>query len=251
MERFNLLKNSSASGNDIHHAFATLSLDGKSLQPAETTVTVPKNDQIPQVWQPAHMSNELPIILMAMRKIREAIVASSRMDAFASEVYKFIIRTTILLKHMESYHPALLHLIHKINPVIPLSSVEYHEFLGYYILDLACREEDLAAAYQVKCSFGYRDAKIEAVLQNLIHGNWCRFWVLREGVTTHERSLMEWAEGRIRTQAFRCLGKSYLRVDKKYLEQSLQHPWETIKEKYAQDWQLEGDSIIFRGTSRK
>ena len=251
MERFDRLRHTSASDNDLDDAFTSLSLDGKSSQSAEIKSTISSRDHLPQKQQPAHVSNELSIVLMAMRKIREAIVASSRIDAFASKVYTFIIRTTILLKHMESYHPALLYLIHRIHPIVPLPNAEYHEFLGYDILDLACRQEDLAAAYQAKCNFGYKDARIEAVLQSLIHGNWYRFWMLRELVTRHQRSLLEWAEGRVRAHALNCLGKSYLRVDKKYLEQSCQHPWEVVQQSNAQGWQLDGDAIIIRGPRKK
>ena len=197
------------------------------------------------------ISNEVSTVLMAMRKIREAIVASSRIDAFASLAYKFIIRATVPLKHMESYHPALLHLLYKLHPVTPLADADYHEFLRFYILDLACRQDDLAAAYEAKCQFKYRDNQIEAVLKALAHGNWYIFWALQKVVSRREASLMEWAESRMRTHALKCLGKAYLTVDRTYLQKSMQQDWGKLEEKDRLGWQVDGDVVQIRKMTRK
>ena len=55
--------------------------------------------------KPVDAERELSVVLQAMRKIREGLVASARVDDFARRVYVFIVRATILTKHMESYHP--------------------------------------------------------------------------------------------------------------------------------------------------
>ena len=188
---------------------------------------------------------------MAMRKIREAIVASARIDVFALKVYVFVIRSTILMGHMESYHPALLHLLHNIHSVVPLVESEHHEFLGYYILDLACRQNDLAAAYRVKSYYKHRDANIEAILKALVHGNWCIFWMLEGLIESRQRRLMQWAGKGMRSHALKCLGKSYPSVDKKYLEKVVRHHWEGLREKEGLGWQLDGDVVTIRRISRK
>jgi len=54
---------------------------------------------------------DLSMLMMAMRKLREVIVASKRVDDFSIQVYIFCIRLSILSKHVESYHPAILHLL--------------------------------------------------------------------------------------------------------------------------------------------
>ena len=56
-------------------------------------------------------------VLSALRKLREGIVASKRKDAFAVQAYLFCIRVSVLVKHSESYHPAILHLLHHASPV--------------------------------------------------------------------------------------------------------------------------------------
>ena len=230
--------------NGLDDDFASLSLDGKSVQR-------PNAGKATLTQQPNSVSNRISTILMAMRKLREAIVASARIDAFTLHTYTFIIRATVLLKHMESYHPALLYLLHRIHPVVPLSKSEYNEFLGYYVLDLACRQDALAAAYQVKIDLGYRDAVIEAVLKTLIHGNWCLFWRFQNVVTMHQKSLMGWAENRIRNHTLDCFGKSYLSLTRQYLEKSVRCPWYSIKRKDGLNWQVEGDIVTIRRINKK
>lgn len=227
------------SGKSLSDALASLSLDGASLKGYSHVNSSMSNGSNSE-------SKELSTILLAMRKIREAIVSSARKDTFALQAYVFIIRATILAKHMESYHPALLHLLHSIHPVTPLSTVEYNEFVGYYILDLACRQNDLAAAYHVKSHYRYKDDQVESVVRALVHGNWFTFWNIESLVTSHQKRLMEWTRDEMRSRALGCLGKGYLSVDKKYLEKAIHGRWEELVQTKNVGWQLEGDVVIIR-----
>ncbi len=191
------------------------------------------------------------MILMAMRKVREAIVASARKDIFARRAYAFIIRTTILTRHMESYHPALLHLLRYIHPVTPLTASEHDEFVGYYVLDLACRQNDLATAYTVRCHYNYKSVRVGAVLKALVHGNWYAFWKVRPLMSSHQQRLLEYGEEGMRRRALDCLGTSYLKIDKDFLERSARRPWEELKEKSNVNWQLEADLVTIRQIKRK
>ena len=194
---------------------------------------------------------ELSMILMAMRKLREAIVASTRKDAFALRAYTFIIRATILMKHMESYHPALLHLLRNIHPVTPLSASEHHDFVGFYILDLSCRQNDLATAYKVGCLYNYKNIRVGAVLKALVHGNWYAFWKVKTLMSVHQQRLLEYGEEWMRQRALDCLGKSYLSVDREFMERSARRQWKELKEKNLVDWQLEADVVTIRRIKRK
>ena len=227
------------SGRSLNNALASLSLDGASLNGYSHVKSIMSNGSNSD-------PKELSTILMAMRKIREAVVSSARKDTFALQAYVFIIRATILEKLMESYHPALLHLLHTIHPVTPLTTVEYKEFVGYYILDLACRQNDLAAAYRVKTHYKYKDDQVEAVVKALVHGDWYTFWNIESLVTSHQKRLMEWTKDEMRSRALGCLGKGYLSVDKKYLEKAIHWRWEELVEKKDIGWQLEGDVVIIR-----
>jgi hypothetical protein len=117
----------------------------------------------------AGSQKDLSAITMAMRKLREGIVASNRVDNFSIQAYIFCIRLSILVKHMESYHPAILHLLKRMHTVLPLSKADLQEFVGYLVLDLACRQNDLAAAYVVRQEYRLHDAKVDAILQALAH----------------------------------------------------------------------------------
>ena len=191
------------------------------------------------------------MVLMAMRKVREAIVASARKDNFALRAYALIIRATILMRHMESYHPALLHLLRVLHPATPLTASEHHEFVGLYILDLSCRQNDLAAAYKVGCRYKYKNVKVRTVLKALVHGNWYAFWRVKTLMSDHEQRLLEYSEERMRWRALNCLAKSYLSVDRGFLERSAQRRWEELKERSIMDCQLQADIVIIRKTKGK
>ena len=188
---------------------------------------------------------------MAMRKLREAIVASARKDTFALRAYAFMIRASILMRHMESYYPALLHLLRDIHPVTSLTPFEHNEFVGYYILDLSCRQNDIATAYKVGCRYNYKNVRVTTVLRALVHGNWYAFWKVKPLMSDHQQRLLEYSEEGMRKCALDCLGKSYLRVDREFLERSAQQPWEKLKDKSKTNWQLEGDVVTIRQIKQK
>ena len=184
--------------------------------------------------------------MMAMRKLREAIVASSRADAFASKAYTFIIRAAILTRHMESYHPAMLHLFHKIHPSSPLSKLEYHEFVGYHILDLACRQNDLAQAHKVRNRAGYRNARVETVLSAIVHNNWYKFWNAYGSADEYQKRLMKWHADKMRKHIIECFGKSYLVVDKSYVEMAAASSWEDLRKESSLGWELNGETLTIK-----
>ena len=237
----------------LAETFGSLSLNRTPLNDSTDTKNADMiaNTERSAFHGPNNNPTELSVILMAMRKLREAIVASARKDVFALRVYVFIIRATILEKHMESYHPALLHLLHQIHPVTALTNSEHTEFLGYYILDLSCRQNDLSAAYEVKIRFHYMDAKVGAVLKALVHGAWCAFWKIKDLMTMYQKCLMEWAEEGMRKRALDCLGRSYLSVDKEFLERAVQNKWEKLVQNNSTEWQLDGNVVVIRKVKRK
>ena len=189
---------------------------------------------------------ELSTITMAMRKIREAIVASSRTDSFAQKAYMFIIKAAILTKHMESYHAALLHLLSKIHPTSPLSKLEYHEFVGYHILDLACRRNDLAQAYHVQNRVGYRDPRVDMILRAIVHANWHQFWNAYKSADGYQRSLMEWHINDMRKHVVKCIGRCYLMVTKSYVETAAASSWEHLQKENSLGWDVNGEVLTIR-----
>ncbi len=252
VDRYERCHPSDGKNDPLNKAFASLSLDGISEDRSDRIEAISETKPLgsaPQVSMKD--SRELSVILMAMRKVREAVVASGRKDTFALRAYTFMIRATILMKHMESYHPALLHLLRDIHPVIPLTASEHHEFVGFYILDVACRQNDLATAHKVRCRYNYKNVRVEAVLKALVHGNWYAFWKVKVLMSDYQQRLLEYDEERMRQRALDCLGKGYLSVDRGFLERSAHRRWEELKEKSNLNWQLEADVVTIRQIKRR
>lgn len=189
---------------------------------------------------------DLSILIMAMRKLREAIVASKRVDEFSIQAYIFCIRLSILVKHMESYHPAILHLLNRMHTLLPLTATELQEFVGYLVLDLACRQNELAQAYSTRHRYGLHDPKVDAVLRALAHDNYYLFWRVKRSVDGHKAKIMEFAEEDMKKQALKCLGRSYLNIDLAALEQYTNSPWSLLKKEFSVGWQLEGPKVVIR-----
>ena len=190
-----------------------------------------------------------------MRKLREAIVASARVDEFALSVYSFIIHATILTGHMESYHPALLHLLRNIFPAHDSAihiGIESQVFLGFYILDLACRQDDMGRATHVAHSYGYRDERVKFLLKAIVRGDWCMYWRQQEGLDKYQKRLCQWRDERMTLHALDCLGASYLHVQKEYVEKMTRQQWTLEKLKdLMPTWEQEGDMIIMKRIKKK
>ncbi|OCK80035.1 hypothetical protein K432DRAFT_298511, partial [Lepidopterella palustris CBS 459.81] len=189
---------------------------------------------------------ELATILNALRKLREAIVSTSRRDLFAQRVYIFNIHCAILCKDWESYAPALLSLLSKIHPYTPLPSPDLHEFVGYHILDLACRQSNMLAAYQVKRQYKYSDRRVEMVLRALVADNWVVFWKMRRAVDGYQKRVMEWAEEGVRLHALKCLGRGYMTAERSYVERCADRRWADLVNDGV-GWELvDGEKVIIR-----
>ncbi|TLD37378.1 hypothetical protein E2P81_ATG04190 [Venturia nashicola] len=191
-------------------------------------------------------SPELTLILSAMRKLREAIVATRRRDNFAQRAYIFIIHAALLVQAWESYVPALHYLLEEIHLETPLSVPELNEFVNYHILDLACRLGDYHAAFCVRYQYGTRDRRVDAVLKSLVRDDWVSFWRVRRRVDGHQRALLGFAEEGVRLHALKCLAKTYFTVEKAFVERSGDREWVELV-KGGVGWELvEGDRVVIR-----
>jgi hypothetical protein len=229
------------SGESLEAAFHSLDIDSTSTSPTPTPLNPAKAPQHPTTQE---TPQEMSTILMAMRKLREALVSSHRTDAFAQRVYTFQIRAAILCKHLETYHPALQHLLYRIHPKTPLSRPELQEFASYLILDAACRQGEFVDAYRLRRGYGVRDRKVDAVIKALVHDDWVLFWRMRRAVDGYQRCLMSWAEDGVRLHALKCLGRSYMMVDKAFVELSTERSWDELVEKDKVGWILREDGMV-------
>ena len=237
---------SAGRGTDaLSRAFSSMNLDGSTN--AKLSIESERTSGVQEHGRDDDStSKELGILLMAMRKLREGIVGSGRLDTFAAKAYMFIIKAAILTSTFESYHPALLHLLNAIHPQTPLSTSELHEFVGYYILDLACRQKDFAEAFRVRNRWRYRDEQVEGVLLALVRDDWIKFWMLRDKVDGYQRAFLLWVNDEVRKHALKCLAKTYFTVEKAYVERCGGRSWGDLKALNGVGWELDGSKVTIR-----
>lgn len=239
---------SSGGGEQLEEAFAAFSVDDASSSAAAKPPTEQPQQRPLLQHRPSATDrpNDLPNILMAMRKLREGILGSRRRDGFAQRAYMFIVHASILTRQWESYQPALLHLLWSIHPHTPLSPPELQEFVGYHVLDLACRQDDFVEAFTVRLAFGHKDRRTTAVINSLIRDDWPRFWRTKRAVDGYQRALLGFADERVRMHALKSVGRSYMSADKAFVERSADAQWEDLV-KGGVGWQLQdGGSINIR-----
>ena len=244
----------SEASSKLTSSFSSLSLSKhappeyqSTKPPAPTPASASTQQQpIPQkAFAPS--IQELAVVLASLRKLREAITASSRSDAFALRAYTFAIHVSILCHDWASYLPSLLSLLNIIHPRNPLPASTLHEFVGLLILDQACRQSDFSGARQTKLQYGYRDWRVEAVLRCLVADDYLGFWRVRRAVDGYQRSIMEWADGGVRVHALKCLGKAYLSADRAFVERATERQWEELVQEGV-GWELsaDGEKVIIK-----
>lgn len=240
----------SAGGSDeLEAAFAALHLHHTNTK--TNTTTTNERPPLPRHPSSTDRPNDMPSILMAMRKLREGILGSRRRDAFAQRAYIFVIHASMLTRHWESYQPALLYLLTEIHPHTPLPPAQLQEFVGYLVLDLACRQFELLEAFTVRLEYGLRNRRVVAVLRALVHDDWVRFWRIMRAVDGFQRAIMQFAVERMRTHALKCLGKGYLNADVAFVERSADSSWAELV-KGGVGWQLqESGSVMIRKPKAK
>lgn len=208
----------------------------------------------------AEASHDLTMVLAALRKLREAIVATGRADDFATQVYLFCIRLAILAKHHQSYYPAILHLLRSIHRRRPLTGAELHEVVVYRVLDAACRRGDLAEAFHLRCVYKLRNTTVEKVLRALAQDDWValqRLIGVGSGIGRgssrgscadgHQIKLLEYATHDMRVHTLKSFGRAYLRLeDVGFLEASTGLGWTELQKQYKVGWELNEKAVVIR-----
>ncbi|CAK7219872.1 hypothetical protein SBRCBS47491_003998 [Sporothrix bragantina] len=228
-----------------------------------TVVVVPTPESIAAL---AAASRDLTMVLAALRKLREAIVATGRADDFATQVYLFCIRLAILAKHHQSYHPAILHLLRSIHRRRPLNSAELQEVAVYRVLDAACRRGDLAEAYHLRCLYKLRNTTVDTALRALAQDDWVALQRLvgigggssgsghARGACadSHQVKLLEYAVHNMRVHTLKCFGRAYLRLeDVGFLEASTGLGWTGLQKDYNVGWELDAKAVVIRKMQAK
>ncbi|KAI1179318.1 hypothetical protein F4777DRAFT_469214 [Nemania sp. FL0916] len=215
-----------------------------------SSADAPSNRSVPKSVTPSSTGvddlHALTDVLSALRKLREGIVASKRVDDFAIQAYLFCIRLSVLVKHPESYHPAILHLLRRIHPLHSMTTLELNEVTSYLVLDAACRRNNLSEAFALRHRYRLADAKVDAVLDALTHDNYVQFKRLKQRVDGHRAKLLEYAEDTMRKHLLKCFGRTYLSVDLSYLETCAGCSWPRLTSEDGVGWELDGSKVVIR-----
>ena len=265
---------------DLDQAFASLSLNespssraesipnnqARPLRPGESRPLTPsppkpqRNASSGAAIAPA--SSELTIILTALRKLREGLLASSSTapsPVFAQRVHVFNIRLAILAQHPESYHSSLLHLLSVLHSSeYPLPRSELCEMTAYLILDLATRQADLGNAYALRYNsrikFGYENRNIDLLLHSIVTTDWVSFWRIRRKVDGYLRAILHYHAEKLRKTALKAIGRSYMTCDIKWILDSStgsELSWRELVEEEDVGWIRDGDRAIIRKPKSK
>lgn len=202
-------------------------------------------------------SSELSLILMALRKLREGLLASSSTapsPVFSQRVHVFNIRVAILALHPPSYHPSLLHLLFVLHtPANPLPRSELVEMTTYLILDMATRQNDLCNAYALRYNsrikFGYDNINTDKLLRSIVMGDWISFWRVRRKVDGYVRSILFWHLEAQRKLSLKAIGRSYLASDIKWILESAtggEMGWDELVKTEDVGWLREGEKAVIR-----
>ncbi|KAI1351240.1 hypothetical protein F5Y01DRAFT_283807 [Xylaria sp. FL0043] len=230
--------------DELLRRFASLHVSTPPPPPATNPASRSTARNIPSPKQDD--SKALSDVLFALRKLREGIVASKRTDDFAKQAYIFCIRFAILVKHPESYHPAILHLLRRIHPVRSMTTVELTEVTSYLVLDTACRRNNLGEAFALRHRYQLKDSKVNAVLDALTHDNYVEFKRLRQKVDGYRAKLLEYAEEPVRKHLLKCFSRTYLSVDLSFLETSADTSWNHLTTEDGVGWELDGSKVVIR-----
>ncbi|KAL2827060.1 hypothetical protein BDW59DRAFT_60035 [Aspergillus cavernicola] len=202
-------------------------------------------------------ATELSTLLLSLRKLREAVLATASTIpvAFSQRVHVFSIKVSIQAQHPPSYFPSLRYLLaHLHTSSNPLPESELKDYVSYLILDYACRQEDLAAAFDLRArarrQYNFQSREVDQILQAIAHDNWIIFWRVRKEVDSSTRAVMDWAGDRVRRNALKAVGKAYLGVDIAWIVQGCtgdrNWTWEKLVEREKLGWERDGDRVIIR-----
>ncbi|KAJ6033482.1 hypothetical protein N7444_011253 [Penicillium canescens] len=229
---------------DLDAALASLPTTTLNINPSQRGVPPP--------------STELSTLLLSLRKLREAVLAtaSNTTATFSQRVHVFSIRLSILAHHPPSYFPSLRYSLDKLHSQShPLPDSEAKELVTYLILDYACRQQDMVAAFELRArarkEHAFHSQTVDKVLAALLHDNWVIFWQLHNSVDSYTRAVMNWASDRVRRHALKAVGSAYLNVHISWIvggctgdERSW--TWDKLVEVEKLGWEREDDKIIIK-----
>lgn len=130
---------------------------------------------------------------------------------------------------------------------------ELNEMTVYLILDLACRQGEMASAYSLRSSsnlkWGFQSRIVDSVLAAVATGNWVAFWRVRRRVDGYVRAVMLWKVEHFRKSTLKAFGRAYMGCDLKWILASAtggEMAWEELVEREKVGWIRDGSKVTIR-----
>ncbi|KAK9381814.1 uncharacterized protein V2V93DRAFT_367934 [Kockiozyma suomiensis] len=194
-------------------------------------------------------------VVLGLRKLREAILASGPPTAFGKSVFLFTVRVTVPIGHYESYVPAMKCLLDVISQTQPLTKAERHEIGALYLLHLTHFSNNMSEAFEAMQKYGLAD---DLTLRQTLQAWWDRDYVLwrRRFVKEKDparRKLMEYGDRTMALEALKRVGAAYFFMKREELEKITGWPWTRCVDELGCGWRHEQDSslIVIRERKKK
>lgn len=227
------------SPDKVTESLSNLTLSGSETSRGTSSRTTGAEDLFPQ--------GEVDIILLALRKLREATLASAP-SATTSKYSAFSIRTSILFNDPKSYAPALEHLLR--THVLP--EALQREFLGYHLLDLVCRQGKFADAFSilVRCrdDVSKRDLverQLRDTILAVVRDNPIQYFRMIPKLDGRQRRIAMFAEKRLVQTVLKAVAKSYMQIDTVcLLNLTGRSRWEELQQQFHVGWDRTADGVV-------
>ncbi|GAM88021.1 hypothetical protein ANO11243_060500 [Dothideomycetidae sp. 11243] len=235
---------------DRYMAFCSASGSGDSLTQAFSEVHI----SIPPPSTPSSSVAELSRLLSAMRKLRESLTATHRVDAFAQRALLFVLRAALLTSEWETYVPVLGRLLRWHMPAraakAPLPNSEASEVLGLAVLDAACRRGSFGDAWALRRTWRARGVRTQAfvdeALRAVVRDDWIAFRRLMGSVDGYARAVLGFAEQAMRMHVLKVIGRGYHRIDLAVLEEWTGMEWDKLVKECGVGWERDGATVMVR-----
>lgn len=243
---------------DLDAAFASLPTSASNDATSNPPAALPSSTRSPANKGVPPPSSELSTLLLSLRKLREATLATASRTPieFIQRVHIFSIRLSIRAQHPPSYFPSLRYSLDKLHSRShPLPDSELKDIVSYLILDYACRQDDMVSAFELRArarkDYGFSDKKVDQALGALMHDNWIVFWRVRKTVDSYTQAVMDWAVDRVRRHALKAVGSAYLNAHVSWIVGGCtghdeSWTWEKLVDVEKLGWEKEGEKIVIR-----
>lgn len=187
--------------------------------------------------------------MSSLRKLREGIISSGRLDDFAIEVFETTVRYAILHNHSETYFPAMQYLQKTLysrrsrgkSCRKELGQAKIGELLALHMCSINEYHEALEIGQAAK-QLG--DWDVTELIRTLMRGNWRKFRELRRHADLLQVHFLDKIAQDFSQSTLARVGAAYLVVDATWLSECCGEQWkEELRER---GWKLDHSRVLIK-----